>query len=183
MGYEEYERAEMFLLGEEPRDVPPRGGLQTLEEAAEHLNRQAIDLLLLDLNLGGKEMFKDLVFGFFIDEESALAASRNATREAAGPGVPHRGDLARLQQGRGPATPRAGTVERETSAAMKRLWMVVVLLAGCGQQKAKKNMDYVDPFICTLGDHGQLHPVYVLYRNYIHLSCFCGIIIIYFTTF
>ena len=28
--------------------------LQTLEEAAEHLNKQTIDLLLLDLNLGGK---------------------------------------------------------------------------------------------------------------------------------
>lgn len=42
--------------------------LQTLEEAAEHLNRQAIDLLLLDLNLGGKngfELLRQAVSGSF----------------------------------------------------------------------------------------------------------------------
>ena len=28
----------------------------------------------------------------------------------------------------------------------------------CSRMDRKKNVDYVDPFICTLGDHGHLFP-------------------------
>src|SRR5512136_3126575 len=37
------------------------------------------------------------------------------------------------------------------------LLLFSLILIQCGT-KTKKPIDYVDPFICTLGDHGQLHP-------------------------
>ncbi|NCB08602.1 MAG: hypothetical protein EOM73_10595, partial [Bacteroidia bacterium] len=36
--------------------------------------------------------------------------------------------------------------------------MIVFLVGSCERQTEKKPVDYVDPFICTQGDHGHWLP-------------------------
>jgi predicted alpha-1,2-mannosidase len=47
---------------------------------------------------------------------------------------------------------------------------LVPILCECDSQQMKKNIDYVDPFICTLGDHGHLFPGAVVPHGMVKLG-------------
>ncbi len=55
-------------------------------------------------------------------------------------------------------TEKENQLNKNNKTKCSHIVLAFLLLFFCCAKETKQPIDYVDPFICTLGDHGQLHP-------------------------